>query len=81
MQTLLNQRFRFFAAVNHLRRHLRKQKFTLTGLKGHIGGLSMWLVDFGPFFSWSIGCHCNNIMIDARGEVPYESDRDARRLV
>ena len=41
--------FAFFAAINHLRGPLRKQKFTSTGSKGH----GLWLV-IGEF--WSLFC-------------------------
>ena len=37
----------FFAAVNLLSGPLRKQKFALTGSKGHVSHL--WLVNFDPF--------------------------------
>ena len=43
----LNQRFLFFAAVNHLSGPLRKQKLTSARSKGHVCG--SWLVDFDPF--------------------------------
>ena len=37
--------FAFFAAVNHISRPLRKQKFTPTGSNDH----GLWLADFDPF--------------------------------
>ena len=39
--------FSFFAAVSHFGGPLRKQKFFLTGSKGH--DCDLWLVDFNPF--------------------------------
>ena len=45
------QRFTFFAAVNHLSGPLGKQKLTSTGSKGCI--FRSWLVDFDPFCLFS----------------------------
>lgn len=59
----------FFATSNHHSGPLRKQKFSSTGSKRHVCGLS--LVHFDPlclfvsFFSKFVDCHCN-IMIDGR---------------
>ena len=64
--------FAFFAAVHHLSRPLRKQKFTSTGSRGH--GCYWWLEDFDPFcvflcfkvrylWSWLWLTAANNVIV------------------